>query len=124
MLRFLSALFAAMTLVAAIPGVARAVTVKEEKPGLLQRAKVSSDAAIAAAKAKVPQGEIVDAAIEEEKGKLIYSFDMKVKGKEGIDEVEVDAMTGTVLSVRHESEAEEEKEKEAEGKTRTPKSSP
>ena len=46
-------------------------------------------------------------------GKLIYSFDIKVAGKSGIEEVAVDAMTGKVLVVEHESPKQEAKEKAA-----------
>jgi hypothetical protein len=89
---------------------AQAVTIKEEKPGLLKLAKVTPEAATASALAKVPGGKIDKGEIEKEKGKLIYSFDIKVEGKSGIDEVAVDAMTGKVLGVEHESPAAEAKE--------------
>ena len=92
------------------------VTVKEEKPGLLARAKVTADAAIATAQAAVPKGTIASAEIEEEGGKLIYSFDFKTAGKSGIDEVAIDALTGKVLSKEHESAASEAKEKAADAK--------
>ncbi len=87
------------------------VSMKEQKPGLLNRAKVNVDTATAAAQAKVPKGKIVSAEIEEENGKLIYSFDIKTKGKSGIDEVGVDAVTGAILTVQHESPRAEAKEK-------------
>jgi hypothetical protein len=48
--------------------------------------------------------------LEREKGKLIYSYDIKVTRKSGIEEVSVDAMTGKVLSVEHETPAQERKE--------------
>ncbi len=92
------------------------VTVKEEKPGLLARAKVTSDAAIATAQAKVPKGKLASAEIEEENGKLIYSFDFKTEGKSGIDEANVDALTGKLLSFAHESPKAEAKEKAADAK--------
>ena len=40
----------------------------------------------------------------------MYSFDIKVPGKSGSEEVVGDAMTGKVLSVEHESPEEEAKE--------------
>ena len=79
------------TLLLAPPVHADGVSMKEEKPGLLKKAKVSPDAATAAAQAKVPKGKVVSAEIEEENGKLIYSFDIKTRGKSGIDEVNVGA---------------------------------
>ena len=86
------------------------VKLKEEKPGLLAKAKVTDAAARQAALARVPGGAIVKAEIEEEKGKLIYSYDVHVTGADGIQEVAVDARSGVVLSVEHESAAEEAKE--------------
>lgn len=74
----------------------------ETAPGLLARAKITDEAARAAALAKVPGGRITGAELEEEGGKLIYSYDVKVEGKEGVEEVHVDALTGQVLSVEHE----------------------
>jgi uncharacterized membrane protein YkoI len=89
------------------PAPAAQVVLKEEKSGLLAQAKVTDATARAAALAKVPGGAIVEAEIEEEKGKLIYSYDIKIGGKDGLEEVTVDARTGAVLSVEHESAAAE-----------------
>ena len=50
--------------------------------------------------------------LEEEGGKLVDSFDVKRKGKPGVDEVQVDALTGEVSSVKHESAKDEAKEKD------------
>lgn len=86
------------------------VRIEEDSPGLAARAKVSGADARATALAKVPGGEISEASIEEEGGKLVYSFDLKVKGQSGVQEVLVDAMTGEVVSQEHESEAQEAKE--------------
>ena len=103
----------ACSLVAIAPLHAQATKMKEEKPGLLKMATISAEAATATALAKVPNGKIQAAEIEEEKGKLIYSFDIKVTGKKGIEEVAVDAKTGAVISVEHESPAAEAKEAKA-----------
>lgn len=77
-------------------------TVEEAEAGLLARAEVSAEDAVKAALAAVPGGEIAAAEIENEDGKFIYSFDVRVAAKEGIDEVWVDAITGAVISVKHE----------------------
>lgn len=95
--------------VASAPLSAQAVVVKEDKPGLLKKAVVKSEVATATALAKVPGGKIQSAEIEEEDGKLIYSFDIKVAGKSGIEEVNVDAKTG-VATVEHETPKDEAKE--------------
>ena len=90
-----------------------AVKVTEEKPGLLARAKVASETAIASAQAKVPTGKLDTAEIEEEDGKLIYSLVFTIAGKTGVEEVAVDALTGKVLGVEHETPADIAKEKKA-----------
>lgn len=97
-------------LFAAMPLAAQTVSVKEETPGLLKMAKVTPAAASATALARVPNGRVQSAELEKEDGKLLYSFDIKVAGKSGIEEVQVDAMTGAVLSAEHETPADEAKE--------------
>jgi uncharacterized membrane protein YkoI len=98
-------IIAAFLLAAGLP------TLKEAEPGLKAQAKVSYEDAHKTALAKVKGAEIKSAEIEREKGKLVYSFDMKQKGKSGIDEVQVDAATGEVVSVEHEDAAAEAKER-------------
>jgi uncharacterized membrane protein YkoI len=93
------------------PAYAKGVKMKEERPGLLKKAKVTAAAATTTAQAKVPGGKIVSAEIEEENGKLLFSFDVKTDGKAGIDEVNVDAIDGTVLSVQHETPKDEARER-------------
>jgi Peptidase propeptide and YPEB domain len=115
MMRTNKILIAVFAIVTAAPGLAaQGVTVKEEKPGLLKKAKITTEAAIATAQAKVPNAKLTSAEIEQEGGKLIYSFDFTTAGKSGIDEVNVDAMTGKqVGKVEHESPAAEKKEAKA-----------
>jgi hypothetical protein len=92
------------------------VRLKEESPGLLAKAKVTADAAVAIAQEKAPKSRLSGAEIEMENGKLIYSFDFKTGGKSGSEEVTVDATTGTVLTVEHESPKAEADEKKTEAK--------
>ncbi len=54
--------------------------------------------------------------IEREGGKLIYSFDMKVAHKSGIDEVNIDAMTGKLIANQHETPKDEKAEAKADAK--------
>ena len=77
---------------------------------LASEAKVSMEAAKATALAKVPGGTIKSSELEREKGKLIYSFDIQVPGKSGIDEVNVDAIDGHVVAMQHEGPKAERKE--------------
>ena len=112
MIRIKTALIAALALAVAAPGLsAQGVTVKEEKAGLLKKATITSEAAIATAQAKLPNAKLKAAEIEQENGKLIYSFDFETAGKTGIDEVNINALTGKqVGKVEHESPASEKKE--------------
>jgi uncharacterized membrane protein YkoI len=64
----------------------------------------------------VPGGKVQSHELEREKGKLIYSYDIKVAGKSGIEEVNVDAMTGEIVAHEHEDAKTEAKEKKAEAK--------
>jgi uncharacterized membrane protein YkoI len=79
-------------------------------PKLKAEAKVSEADAIATAEKEVPNGKIESAEIEREGGKLIYSFDVKQPHKSGIEEVNVDALTGTVVKKEHETAKEEKAE--------------
>ena len=89
---------------------------KEEKPGLLAKAKITPEAARATALARVQGSSIKDQEIENEDGKLVYSFDLKVGGKPGIEEVLVDALTGAIVSVEHESPKDEAAEAASDAK--------
>ena len=63
---------------------------------------------------------VKDAELEAEHGCLVYSFDIEVAGKTGVQEVQIDAGDGKVLSSRHETPKAEAAEK-ARDKARTPK---
>jgi hypothetical protein len=78
---------------------------------LAKQAKITLDAARATALAKVPNGTVKSEELEREHGKLIYSFDIEVPGKSGIEEVNVSAVTGKVLVKKHESPLAEKNEK-------------
>ncbi|MEO6527278.1 MAG: PepSY domain-containing protein, partial [Gemmatimonadaceae bacterium] len=91
---------------------------------LRAEARISEAVARATALKEVPNGKVQDGELERENGKLIYSYDIKVAGKSGIEEIAVDAMTGTVVAHEHETPAAEKKEAAMEAKekksTRTP----
>jgi uncharacterized membrane protein YkoI len=84
-------------------------------------AKISMKQARSTALARVPGGRVKSSELEREGGKLIYSFDIRPAKGTGIDEVHVDAITGEVLAVDHETPAGEAKERRAERKGRKPK---
>ena len=75
------------------------------KANLTAMAKVTDADARKAALDKIGTAgaTITKGGIESEDGCLIYSFDVKSPGAKGIDEVIVDAGTGTILKVDHES---------------------
>jgi uncharacterized membrane protein YkoI len=70
---------------------------------LMAEAKVSKDAATKTALAKVPNGTIKESELEKEDGKLQWSFDVAAPDSQDITEVNVDAITGDVISVEKES---------------------
>lgn len=85
-------------------------TAPKVDPKLAAEAKITLDSARVLALQKVPHGTVASEELEREHGRLIYSFDVKVPGKPGIQEVTVNAITGKVLGVHHESAAAEAKE--------------
>ena len=85
-------------------------------PALAKSAKISLDSARAIATKRIPNATIESQELEREHGRLIYSFDMKVPGKSGIDEVNVNALNGRIVDVSHEGPAAEKKEAAAEKK--------
>lgn len=52
--------------------------------------------------AAVPGGKVTSTELETEHHQLIYSFDIAVPGKSGVEEVQVSAMTGRIVSLKHE----------------------
>jgi uncharacterized membrane protein YkoI len=92
-------------------------TVKKDTPASLRKeAKISMKTARATALKEVPNGKVKTSELERENGKLIYSFGIKVAGKTGIEEVNIDAITGAVVAHEHETPKAEKKEEAAEKK--------
>jgi hypothetical protein len=84
------------------------------KDELAAMAKITQDDAQKAALASFKDSSkaaVKEAELEAEHGCLVYSFDIAVEGKAGIQEVQVDAGTGKVLSSKHESAKAEADEK-------------
>jgi hypothetical protein len=65
---------------------------------------------------RVPNGAVKSVELEREHGKLVWSFDVAQSGKSGVTEVQVDAVTGQVVSLKRESAAQEADEASAEAK--------
>jgi len=70
---------------------------------LLSQTKISEDSARTLALKRVPGSAVKELELEREHGVLIWSFDLTVAGKPGVEEVEVDALTGKIVGVEHEA---------------------
>ncbi|HEY7237092.1 MAG TPA: PepSY domain-containing protein [Gemmatimonadaceae bacterium] len=111
-------------------GVAARASAQEAKPApkraetsqaaLQKEAKIAEADARKTALAAVPGGNVQSHELERENGKLIHSYDIKVAGKSGVEEVNVDAMTGAIVAHEHEDAKAEAKEKKAESKAKKP----
>ena len=89
---------------------------KDSEASLMSQAKISKETAQATAMAKVPNGTIKEGELEKENGKLQWSFDMATPDSKDITEVNVDAITGEVISAAKESASDEAKEASGEKK--------
>ena len=99
----------------------KAVKKEESQAALQKEAKISEETARATALKEVPTGTVKSSELERENGKLIYSFDITVPGKTGIDEVNVNAIDGSVVAKSHEGAKAEKKEKAQEAKEKKSK---
>jgi hypothetical protein len=86
-----------------------------------QHPRISMQAARAHALAAVPNGRIRSGELETEHGQLIYSFDIQVPRRSGIEEVQISAVTGRLVSRTHESPAAERRERRAESTEHNPR---
>lgn len=120
-------LFAAMLTLAAAPSAsaqeAKAPPRKAAKSEAVLRkeAKVAERDARKTALGAVPGGKVRSHELERENGRLIYSYDIKVAGKPGVEEVNVDALTGEIVAHEHEDAKAEAKEKKTEARERKAK---
>ena len=97
----------------------RAKAKKAESQAALQKeAKISEETARATALQQVPNGTVKSSELEREHGKLVYSFDITVPGKTGVEEVNVSAIDGSVIAKQHESPKTEKKEATQEAKAK------
>src|SRR5206468_2479252 len=99
----LAATVVALTSLAAM----QASLAKERGP---MHPRITEARARAIALKRVPGAEVKSEELERERGHLIYSYDLRVPGRRGIVEVNVDALTGQIVAVSHETPASERKE--------------
>lgn len=81
---------------------------------LVARAKITVEQARSTARHRLPEATIASEELENEAGRLIYTFEMKTAGRTGIDEVNIDAGDGSVVAVQHEGPSAERTEQAAE----------
>lgn len=85
---------------------------KEAQARLQRQAKVTMEQARETALKRAP-GNVESSELERERGKLVYSFDIR-NAKGTIDEVQVSAINGKVVRVEHENKKQEAAEKRRE----------
>ncbi|MEP7244150.1 MAG: PepSY domain-containing protein [Gammaproteobacteria bacterium] len=73
-------------------------------------AKIERGVAEKTALARVPGGQIKEGELEHEHGHLVWSFDISQATTPNITEVQVDAITGKIVSVTTETPADQAKE--------------
>lgn len=69
----------------------------------------ASKSALASIKARSKQ--ITHGNLEIEQGCLVYSFDIQISGKKGVEEILVDAGTGKIITHKHETAKQEAAER-------------
>jgi uncharacterized membrane protein YkoI len=74
----------------------------ENDSQLQAKAKITKADAQTTALTQVPNGTVKDCELEREHGKIIWSFDLTTPDSKDITEVNVDAITGSVVNVEHE----------------------
>ncbi|HTT67336.1 MAG TPA: PepSY domain-containing protein [Gemmatimonadales bacterium] len=75
---------------------------REVPAALLRQAKVSEDSALKVAAARIPGGKVQAVELENEHGKLIWSWEFTLAGRPGVYECNVSALDGTIVGVEHE----------------------
>lgn len=87
---------------------------------LLAQATVKEADAAKVALARFPNAHIQAVELENEGGRLIYSYELKTAGKAGIDEVNVNAKTDKLVNTEHEGAKAESKEAKQEKSAKRP----
>ena len=88
----------------------------DKESRLEAQARITKADAEKTALARVPNGTVKECELEKENGKLVWSFDIATPDSKDITEVQVDAITGKIVSVEKESPADQEKEKQEKDK--------
>ncbi len=76
-----------------------AAVLEEDSPGLLAQATISDAAARAVALERFPGGQIVDADIDQDDGRVVYKYELRVANDRHRVDVDIDAKTGAIVAV-------------------------
>ncbi len=93
----------ALSILAGGAAFALADAASADDAALMKQAKITQNEAEHIALAKVPHGRIKSAEIENEKGHLVWSFDIATPGSKDITEILVDAKSGQIVSQQKET---------------------
>src|SRR4051794_36218067 len=74
---------------------------------LIKHANISKAEAEKTALAKVPNGTIQSGELEREHGKVVWSFDISTRRTKNLTEVQVDAKSGDIVSIKVETPADQ-----------------
>jgi uncharacterized membrane protein YkoI len=91
-------------------GVALAAEPAKSTAPPTSEAKIERAAAEKTALARVPGGKIKEGELEQEHGHLVWSFDIVQPSTPNVTEVQVDAISGKVVSIATETPADQSKE--------------
>ncbi len=94
----------------AVGGAPLANAANASQDALKAEAKVTEVDARTTALAKVPNGTVQSSSLEKEHGRFVWSFDIAQSTTKDLTEVQVDATTGAIASVKKETPAQEAKE--------------
>jgi hypothetical protein len=86
------------------------VLAANSQQSLKAQAKIARPRAEKTALKKVPRGTVKSGELEKEHGHLVWSFDIAEPGSRNITEVQVDAITGKIVSVATETPAQQKAE--------------
>jgi uncharacterized membrane protein YkoI len=86
-------------------------SVRHVPEDLSKVARIPEPVARRIALARVP-GEVKSEELEREHDQLVYSYDIQLAHETGVEEVQVDAMTGQIVSIVHETQATEARERD------------
>src|ERR1700686_1068475 len=98
---------------------AAAFAAEPSQAKLMKQAKITKAEAERIALAKVSRGIVKSAEIENEKGHLVWSFDIARPGTQDITEILVDANTGKIISTQTETPRDQAKEAAADETLKT-----